>query len=230
MKKFFKVIKKIMNVFCWLFIALLVATVILSFVTRINGDSPSVFGYTIYRVSSGSMVPELEIGDIILDKVVDDPKTLKVGDTITFEGTEATQGYTITHKIIKAPHQTESGEWKLQTKGVANDLADAEIPVDKVKGILICTVPLLTSLYSVFLSPWGLLIFIGLMIFIFIDEIITIVKIATGNDKTTKDGENINEIIDRLQNENKTEEQKEKSQKNIEADIKSSENEDTKNE
>lgn len=212
MKKFFRVTKKIMNVFCWLFIIVLVGVVILSFVTRINGNSPSVFGYTIYRVSSGSMVPELEIGDIILDKEVDDPKTLKVGDTITFEGNDTTEGYTITHKIIKAPYQAENGEWKLQTKGVANDLADAEMSIDRVKGIFVCTVPILTAVYDVFLSPWGLLIFIGLMIFIFIDEIITIVKIATGNEKTAKEGDDINEIIERLQEENK------KSDKNIDKD------------
>ena len=67
----------------------------------------------------------------------------------------------------------------------------------------------LDTVYNVFLSPWGLLILIALIVIIFFDEIITIVKILTNNDKSVKEADDINEIIDRLQAE-KLKEQMEK--------------------
>lgn len=205
--KVFRIIKLIKNIICWTLIAVLVFTLVVFFMSRINGSTPSVFGYSIFRVSSGSMEPELMVGDIILDKTVDNPEDLKVGDVITFKSSDYGD-MLVTHKIIKAPYE-ENGKLMLQTKGIANEVEDKPINVDNVKGIMICKVDYLDTVYNVFLSPWGLLILIALIVIIFFDEIITIVKILTNNDKSVKDADDINEIIDRLQAE-KLKEQMEK--------------------
>lgn len=195
--KVFRIIKLIKNIICWTLIAVLVFTLVVFFMSRINGSTPSVFGYSIFRVSSGSMEPELMVGDIILDKTVDNPEDLKVGDVITFKSSDYGD-LLVTHKVIKAPYE-ENGKLMLQTKGIANEVEDKPISVDNVKGIMICKVDYLDTVYNVFLSPWGLLILITLIVIIFFDEIITIVKILTNNDKSVKDADDINEIIDRLQ-------------------------------
>lgn len=195
--KVFRIIKLIKNIICWTLIAVLVFTLVVFFMSRINGSTPSVFGYSIFRVSSGSMEPELMVGDIILDKTVDNPEDLKVGDVITFKSSDYGD-LLVTHKVIKAPYE-ENGKLMLQTKGIANEVEDKPISVDNVKGIMICKVDYLDTVYNVFLSPWGLLILIALIVIIFFDEIITIVKILTNNDKSVKDADNINEIINRLQ-------------------------------
>lgn len=205
--KVFRIIKLIKNIICWTLIAVLVFTLVVFFMSRINGSTPSVFGYSIFRVSSGSMEPELMVGDIILDKTVDNPEDLKVGDVITFKSSDY-DDLLVTHKVIKAPYE-ENGKLKLQTKGIANEVEDKPISVDNVKGIMICKVDYLDTVYNVFLSPWGLLILIALIVIIFFDEIITIVKILTNNDRSVKDADDINEIIDRLQAE-KLKEQAEK--------------------
>lgn len=195
--KVFRIIKLIKNVICWTLIAVLVFTLVVFFMSRINGSTPSVFGYSIFRVSSGSMEPELMVGDIILDKTVDNPEDLKVGDVITFKSSDYGD-LLVTHKVIKAPYE-ENGKLMLQTKGIANEVEDKPISVDNVKGIMICKVDYLDTVYNVFLSPWGLLILIALIVIILFDEIITIVKILTNNDKSVKEADDINEIIDRLQ-------------------------------
>ena len=205
--KVFRIIKLIKNIICWTLIAVLVFTLVVFFMSRINGSTPSVFGYSIFRVSSGSMEPELMVGDIILDKTVDNPEDLKVGDVITFKSSDYGD-LLVTHKVIKAPYE-ENGKLMLQTKGIANEVEDKPISVDNVKGIMICKVDYLDTVYNVFLSPWGLLILIALIVIIFFDEIITIVKILTNNDRSVKDADDINEIIDRLQAE-KLKEQMEK--------------------
>ncbi|MGN0507812.1 MAG: signal peptidase I [Ruminococcus sp.] len=214
-KKIFRVINLIKNIICWTLVVILVFTLVIFFTSRINGSTPSVFGYSIFRVSSGSMEPELMVGDIILDKEVENPEDLKVGDVITFRSDDLGD-MLVTHKIIKAPYE-ENGELKLQTKGIANDVADKPISADDVKGIMICKVDYLDTVYNIFLSPWGLLILIALIVIIFFDEIITIVKILTNNDKSAKEAENINDIIDRLQAE-KLREQAEKAEDKLEKD------------
>lgn len=211
--KVFRTINLIKNIICWTLIVVLVFTLVIFFMSRINGSTPSVFGYSIFRVSSGSMEPELKVGDIILDKEIDNPEDLKVGDVITFMSNDY-RDRLVTHKIIKAPYE-ENGKLMLQTKGIANEIADKPISGDDVKGIMICKVDYLDTVYNIFLSPWGLLILIALIIIIFFDEIITIVKIITNNDKSAKDADDINEIIDRLQAE-KLKEQAEKLKKQSE--------------
>lgn len=143
------------------------------------------------------------VNDVILDHKVDDVKTLKEGDIITFKGSGELSGLLVTHKIIKAPYE-ENGKIMLQTRGIANEIADQPIEATDVRGIMICKIPYLDTVYNIFLSPWGLLILIGLVILIFIDEIIAIIKIVTGN-YDTDEKEDIGEIIDRLQNEKKLE-------------------------
>lgn len=222
--KIFRTINIIKNIICWTLLAVLVFTMIVFFMSRVNGSTPSVFGYSIYRVSSGSMEPELMVGDIILDKEVENPQELKVGDVITFYSKDYGD-LIVTHKIIKAPYE-ENGKLMLQTKGVANDVADNPISLDNVKGIMICKVDYLDKVYNIFLSPWGLLILIALIVIIFFDEVITIVKILTNNDKSVKDADDINEIIDRLQAEKlkeKAEKVKDQSEKAEEKSKKDSE-------
>lgn len=222
--KVFRIIKLIKNIICWTLIAVLVFTLVVFFMSRINGSTPSVFGYSIFRVSSGSMEPELMVGDIILDKTVDNPEDLKVGDVITFKSSDYGD-LLVTHKVIKAPYE-ENGKLMLQTKGIANEVEDKPISVDNVKGIMICKVDYLDTVYNVFLSPWGLLILIALIVIIFFDEIITIVKILTNNDKSVKEADDINEIIDRLQAEKlkeQAEKVKEQSEKSEEKSKKDSE-------
>ena len=200
MRKIVKVIKKIINVICWMMVIVFAFAICLSLVSRINGTTPSLFGYSIYRVSSGSMQPELEIGDVILDVEYTETTELEVGDIITYRGMDELKGMMITHQIIKAPY-TEDAKTYIQTKGTANPIPDPPITLDRVESVMVCELSFLNTFYDIFFSPWGFLLIVGLLIIIFVDEIINIVKIASGNDKDVKHVDDINDIIERLQNE-----------------------------
>ena len=204
-EKIYKIFDTLRSVICWVMIACLAVTLVVFFITRVTGNVPSVLGYSVYRVSSGSMEPELSIGDVILSKDVKDPQEIKVGDVITFEGEGQFYGKKITHEVVKAPYINESGECMLQTKGTVNATADPEIKADSVISIMITELSFLPTLYNFFLSPAGFIIFIGSLFLIFIDEVINIVKILTGNEKTEKDADDINEIIGRISAESKKE-------------------------
>lgn len=197
-----KVARIIKNTICWVLIFVLAITMAIFLVTRIQGNTPTVFGYTIFRISTGSMEPELMIGDVILDKVVDDETEISVGDVITFEGGSQFDGKLVTHKVIKAPYTDENGDIMLQTHGIANEIDDAPIRFSQVRAKMICKIPFIDTLYNLFLTPSGLLILILLIILVFIDEIVNIVKILSGKDDTRI--QDINEIIDRIQSESQS--------------------------
>jgi len=202
MKKALKIGKKFFDVLCWVVIAVLVISVIISVVSRFMGTNPSLFGYSVFRVSSGSMSPELEVGDVILGKSVDDPMNIKVGDIVTYKGSGELSGKLITHKVIVAPEEVD-GEIMLQTKGVANEIADSPINADRVVSVVISELKFLESFYNFFFSPWGLLAIIALIIIVFIDEVIVIIKNLTGND-VKREKKDINDIIGRIKNEDAT--------------------------
>ena len=196
-----------------------VAIIILSFavitflLTRFTGGTPSLFGYTLQRVSSGSMVPELEVGDVILSRNLREGDALNEGDIITFDGSDQFGEVNVTHRVIVVPHD-ENGVVMLQTKGDANDIADNPIEFSRVKSIVLKKLSFLRTIYDMFLSPWGLIIFIALLLLVFFDELMNIIKIATGNYRD-EDEESISEIIERIQREDmeKEEEKKRLSQK-----------------
>lgn len=196
LKKVFRIFR---TVLCWLCIALLLIVVISLVTAKIQGSYPSVFGYSIYRVSSGSMSPELEVGDVILGKSVSDPMDIKVGDVVTYKGSGELSGMLITHKVIVAPEEVD-GVLTLQTKGIANEIPDSPISAERVVSVVVCEVEFLAAFYNFFFSPWGLLTVIALIILVFIDEVIAIIRNLTGNDiKTEK--KDINEIIGRIKSE-----------------------------
>ena len=191
-----------------------VAIIILSFavitflLTRFAGGTPSLFGYTLQRVSSGSMVPELEVGDVILSRNVGESDELKVDDIITFDGSDQFGEKNVTHRIIVAPYEA-NGVVMLQTKGDANYIADNPIAFSRVQSLMLKKLDFLRTIYDLFLSPWGLIIFIALLLLVFFDELMNIIRIATGNYRD-EDEESISEIIERIQRDDMEKKKKKK--------------------
>ena len=178
MKEKKSVLKKIANVLLTVVIILLAVVIAFTIFVRITGNTPTLFGYSILRVSTGSMEPELIVGDVILTKEVDDVYSLAVGDVITYKGTIGEYAdMLITHQIVKAPYE-ENGTTYVVTKGIANEIEDKPVPVDRITSKLVCKIPFLDALYSFFLTPWGLLTAVALIILAFAGEFWNIYKLS----------------------------------------------------
>lgn len=106
---------------CVLVICVLVSGILMFQLVR--GETPSLFGYRVLHIVTGSMEPTLEIGGNVIIKSVD-PATLEVGDIITFQSRDAQiYGQANTHRIIEI-HQGEDGNLSFVTKGDANPRED----------------------------------------------------------------------------------------------------------
>lgn len=88
----------------------------------------SVFGFNFFIVSSGSMQPELEVGDLI---IVAPSGEYNIGDIVTYE----TDNVYVTHRI------TEINYDEIITQGDANNAADLPVARSAIVGKCIGHVP-----------------------------------------------------------------------------------------
>lgn len=97
--------------------------------------TPSFLGIKTYVIISGSMMPELEIGDIVVVKEVQE-KELQKGDIISFR-----QGHNVvTHRISEIIVTDNKVQYK--TKGDNNNIEDIEaISKDEIEGKVINKIP-----------------------------------------------------------------------------------------
>ena len=189
--------KKIKNILSAIILLVTFILVIILVFTRINGGAPEIFGYQLLRVSSSSMEPRLEVGDIILSKEIDDITTVKQGDIITYNGESGDYaGKTITHEVVVAPHLTD-GTYYLQTKGTANDYPDPEIREDQLIGTMVCSLGLLGIIYDFFMTPWGLIVVLGFLAILFVNEIFALRQLVKENeDEETTIENSSSQIVD----------------------------------
>lgn len=199
----FRIVK---NVLFGVIFASLIILMIIILTARINGETPKLFGRAVYRVSSASMVPYLKVGDIILCEDCD-PMTLKEGDVITYNGTSGQfAGKRVTHRVVKAPYFNPSDEkYYLMTKGDDNPTEDSPIEISQVTGKYVQKIDFLKSIYDFFITPWGLLTVIAIILLAFSSEIYNLIRAVLGLDAEKE--ENIQKVIDRVQRED-AEEQK----------------------
>ena len=178
-------VKKIINVLSTVFLVVLVLLVILMFIIRLSGNSPSVFGYHVYRVASDSMEPTLKVGDVILVGPVDAEKIQK-DDIITYKALQGElAGHEITHRVVTEPVK-ERGRYYYQTQGDADGAPlDPRISYDQVVGKYITKLFLISLLYSFFFKPYGLIAFVLLIFILFGYEMVSLFTSYKSLDKIT---------------------------------------------
>ena len=97
---------------------------------RVNG---SFFGYRIYTVASSSMIPDYNVGDVLLVSRVE-LKEIKVGDAVTYLGEAPTvKDMIITHRVEKIDIE-KNGRYYFHTKGIANNIEDPIVEGKQIIG------------------------------------------------------------------------------------------------
>ena len=120
---FFKIISWVLFVILLLIAIFLLYYYIANkiYVSKGTGYEPK---FSIYTIATGSMTPNINQFDAVINMRIDDPLDLKVGDVITFRSSSPTSvGMTITHRI-KAITEDYEGNICFVTKGDANPVED----------------------------------------------------------------------------------------------------------
>ena len=117
--------------------------------------------FNAYVVLSGSMVPEIQIKDVVVTKKVSEDK-LEVNDIITFVSPDERHGgISITHRIIDKYYDESIGSYTYRTKGDANNVADSVlVPNSNVLGKVILKIPKLGFIQEILSTTGGMIILI----------------------------------------------------------------------
>ena len=171
-----KQLLRIYKVISYCLFGLIVLLTVFVLGLKMMGESPNILGYSIYYVMSGSMEPEIGVGDIIIGQTVD-TKDLQVGDVITYKGDKGTvAGKIVTHKII------EINGNEITTKGVANNIADPPVYPSQVISKYVCRVPFAGDIFTLLNTKFGFVfLVITPLLILLVNEILVIVR-------TVKDG------------------------------------------
>lgn len=86
----------------------------------------SIGGFSMFRVATGSMEPEMPVGTLLISQKTD-IEDIKVEDVVNFRSRDnGMLGMIITHRVIKI-YEDNNGSIFLETKGDANKYADAKL-------------------------------------------------------------------------------------------------------
>ncbi|MCI7727355.1 MAG: signal peptidase I [Clostridiales bacterium] len=101
--------------------------VLLSVVLTPAGQVPQVLGYSVFRVMTGSMEPEIRENSLLVVKKTP-PEDIVPGDVISFFSPDPMlEGAVNTHRVVRI--EKENGRIQFITKGDANVIEDT-YPVD----------------------------------------------------------------------------------------------------
>lgn len=118
-----KFLYTLINTVSLLIIVAAVAVLVLVLFTP-SGQAPQVLGYTMLRVTTGSMEPTYAIDTLIVVKK-EAPSAIQEGDIISFYSSDpALDGAVNTHRVTAAEAQPD-GSYLYRTKGDANNVEDA---------------------------------------------------------------------------------------------------------
>jgi len=199
---------KIFNTFSslieWVIMIVLALLIVLVGVQKFSNRG-NFFGYRIYTIISGSMIPTYDVGDTLLIKEMS-ANNIEVGDAVTYLGDGgALNGKIITHQVVSIEFD-ENGKYLFHTKGVANNIEDPIVSQDQVLGKVVHKFFFLTLLGKITTSMSLLFVFVTIPVAIIIA--IEIVKLVYKKDEDIE--EEVEEELEELEEEEKEKKEEEK--------------------
>ena len=187
--KYFQIPYKIIKAI--IFIVLLLY-VVFTIIQRVSGNQ-SIFGYRLFAVATGSMVPDYNINDVLAIKEVNHNE-IKVGDDIAYLGKKQdVSGKIVTHRIIDI--EEKNGKKTYLTKGINNDVEDPTIGDNQIYGKVVGKVPVVTQINHIVKNQYGFffLIFLPLVIVIFLEIADTVTEMKQDKIEKDKKEDEVNE-------------------------------------
>ena len=98
--------------------------------------------FSAYTIVSPSMVPSINVLDVVVTMRVNSPEDLKKGDIVTFNSTDYRySGVRVTHRIYDI-EKTSNGEYLFTTKGDNNNTPDSSrISFNEIYGRVLFRIP-----------------------------------------------------------------------------------------
>lgn len=148
---------------------------------KFSGEAPSLFGYQLYAVLSGSMSPAFDTGSVLFVRPVD-PLAIDVGDVITF--TAPAGDHLTTHRVVDID---DTAGIEFTTRGDANNVNDPNpVPAGRLVGRVHGALPYLGYLMGFVRTRQGLIILVFIpAVLVILFEARNIFRYIRAEDRST---------------------------------------------
>lgn len=161
-----KVFKTISNIVFAVFMMIMAFLIFVTAQSKLTGQEPSLFGYRMYIVDSGSMIPTLPVDSMIIVNEVTAAEIEKDDIVTYYAGSGETR---VTHRVVRI---LEDGEGFI-TRGDANNTEDPSVlEKDRIIGKLAFSIPYIGTLFRGLSSELGIAVLVIFAVLIMIIPII----------------------------------------------------------
>lgn len=158
-KKILSIVAKILYDLLILFCILLIVIVAWQ---RITDSNKSVYGYRLFRIISGSMVPDYNIDEIVVCKDID-VNDIKVGDVVVYRGRIGElNNKLIMHKVVDI--NREDHGLIFHVKGIQNTASDPNVQSGQIVGKVVFKSQALTHVYALATSLYSSFIIVIILV------------------------------------------------------------------
>ena len=164
-----KIIKIVSAIIKALLSFIIILIVLVIFVQRVSNNNATLGGYSIYTIISSSMVPEYNVGDMVIAKKKE-ATDINIGDDVVYLGEKGDfKDKIVTHRVIGKSNV--DGIVEFETKGIANEIADPKITEKQIKGVVIFKGIIISKISQMINNIYGFyfLLFVPLSILIFFE-------------------------------------------------------------
>lgn len=158
-KKILSIVAKLLYDFLILFCVLLIVIVAWQ---RVTDSNKSVYGYRLFRIISGSMVPDYNIDEIVVCKDID-VNDIKVGDVVVYRGRIGElNDKLIMHKVVDIDREDHG--LIFHVKGIQNTASDPNVQSGQIVGKVIFKSQALTNVYALATSLYSSFIIVIVLV------------------------------------------------------------------
>jgi len=160
-----KILKIVFKILYQILIILCVILTIIILLQKISDSNKTILGYRIFRVITGSMEPEYDIGVVVICKETP-MNEINIGDDIVYLGTYGDyNGKIIMHDVIGIDKDENNNNINFHAKGLhSGSVEDPQIKPNQIFGVVKHQSGILTILYNLATSIYSAFIIISVLV------------------------------------------------------------------
>jgi len=160
-----KILKIVLKILYQILIILCVILTIIIVMQKVSNSNRTILGYRIFRVITGSMEPQYDVGVVVVSKETP-PNEIVVGDDIVYLGTYGDyNGKIIMHNVVAIDKDENGNNINFHAKGLHTaSVEDPQIKPNQIYGVVKLQSGILTLLYELATSIYSAFIIITILV------------------------------------------------------------------
>ena len=160
-----KIVKIVFKILYQILIILCVLLIIIVVMQKVSDSNRTILGYRIFRVITGSMEPEYDIGTVVICKETP-MNDIEIGQDIVYLGKYGEyNGKIIMHEVIGIDKDENGNNVNFHAKGLhSQSIEDPQIKPDQIFGTVKFKSRILTILYDLATSIYSSFIIVTILV------------------------------------------------------------------